>query len=344
MGALTPHSPPSESMRERREIEVTRPVYIDNRYEGNHGIARYSAEVVSRLNLEWTPLAGRYRPGSPKDAIDPHRMRLPRGAILYNPGYTAGLTRAEQLLTLHDLTHMRVIGNRGRMNRFYYERVVKPAIRSAGHVLTVSETTARELRDWLGEGVEVHNAGNGCSDVFGVDHGAEQLDRPYFLFVGNFKAHKNPVPLFRAMRSFPDHQLVVVTSDRTSAEALARLNGIEHRLQVRSGIDDIELSRLYRGAEALVFPSTWEGFGLPVVEALKSGTKVVYAAAAESVAEICAGTQYPVADIASAEALSKAMADLADDTFKLPPQFSRYAWADVSEKVAAVINEVTGRR
>lgn len=321
---------------------MKRPVYVDNRYEGNHGIARYSAEVVSRLNLEWTPLAGKYRPGSPRDAIDPHRMGLPRGAILYNPGYTAGLTRAVQLLTLHDLTHLRVIGNRGRVNRFYYERVVKPAIRRAGHVLTVSETTARELRDWLGEGVEVHNAGNGCSDVFGVDHGAEQLDRPYFLFVGNFKAHKNPVPLFRAMRSFPDHQLVVVTSDRTSAEALAQSNGIEHRLQVRSDIDDIELSRLYRGAEALVFPSTWEGFGLPVVEALKSGTNVVYGVKAESVSEICAGTQYPVEDIQSAEALAAVMAQASGTTFKVPPNFPSFAWADVSAKVSSVLNIVSG--
>ncbi|MCK0173775.1 glycosyltransferase family 1 protein [Mycolicibacterium sp. F2034L] len=317
---------------------MTELLYIDNRYRGNHGIARYAAAVVANIDINWTPLAGKYRPGSPLDVVDYHRMRLPRDSVLYNPGYTAGPTRAKQLLTIHDLTHLRVEGERGQLNRLYYNRIVKPAITKAGHVLTVSETTAGELRKWLGHGIEVHNAGNGCSDIFGINHGAERLDRPYFLFVGNFKPHKNPEPLFKAMRKFPEHQLVVVSADRKSASTLASRYGIEDRIQVRAGISDVELSRLYRGAEALIFPSIWEGFGLPVVEALKSETKVVYSSVAESVADICDGTQYPVEDAMCSDALTAAMETAIGSVFKAPANLPSYSWADVSEKVEAVIN------
>lgn len=319
---------------------MMRSVYVDNRYRGNHGIARYAREVVTRLHLPWTPLPGKYRPGSPVDAIDVHRMRLSSTAILYNPGYTAGLTRATQLVTLHDLIHLRAAGKRGWINRLYYDRVVRPAICSAGHVLTVSETTARELRAWLGNGVQVHNAGNGCSDVFDADHGSEVLDQPYFLFVGTFKKHKNPEPLFGAMRRFPDHQLVVVSGDRVSAKELAQNYGIEDRVQLRTNVDDVELSRLYRGAEAFVFPSTWEGFGLPVLEALKSGTKVVYSAAAESVAEICGNTQHAVEDARCSDEIADAMTMAINTEFEPPPSLADYTWENVTAKVEAVINVV----
>ncbi|MEZ0342868.1 glycosyltransferase [Mycobacterium sp. pV006] len=317
---------------------MNRTVYIDNRYTGDHGIARYAREVVRGLNLAWTPLPGKYRPGSLIDAVDRHRMFLPSDALLYNPGYTAGPSRACQLLTLHDLTHLRTSGTRRLVQRVYYDRVVKPAIERCGHVVTVSETSATDLRNWLGEQVEVHNAGNGCSDVFAFDHGGAVFERPYFLFVGNFKAHKNPAPLFRAMQSFPDHQLIVVSSDHTSAMRLATACKIEDRIQVRAGIDDIALARLYRGAEALVFPSLWEGFGLPVVEALKSGTKVVYAAGATSVAEICDGTQYPVEDATSPEHLVAAMKTALHGTFEPPTNLADYSWTSVSTKVEAVVN------
>lgn len=319
---------------------MTRPLFVDCSYAGDHGIARYAREVVSRLSLGWEPLPSAHRSGRVRGVLDRSRLLLPAEATLYNPGYSAGATRAIQLLTVHDLTHLRAKGGRGRLNRLYYEHVVRPAIKKAGHVLTVSETSARDVRSWLGDVAQVHNAGNGCSEVFSHYHGVEDLGRPYYLYVGNFKSHKNPEPLFAAMRDLPGYLLVVVSSDKVSAMRLAQRNGIEDRVIVRTGVSDIELSRLYRGCTALVFPSVWEGFGLPVAEAVTAGAKVVYCSEAASVAEICDGTQIAVANADSPAAFSEALRTAAESDFVPPPRIDTYSWDAVAGRVEAVLRSI----
>lgn len=269
------------------------PIFVDTRespYEG--GILRYAREVIPRLRLEWRPFSGPLRPTRPIDVINPNRVRLPASALLYSPGYSAGFGRCTQLLTIHDLTHLRAHNPplKRNLNLAYYEGFVKPAIRRARHVLTCSETSANEIRAWLeDDSVTIHNTGCGSSEAFTQDGPACDFGRPYFLYVGNFKPHKNPGPAFEAMASFTDHLLVVVSSDESSARALAEKYRISDRLILQTGISDEELAALYRGSDALLFPSLWEGFGLPALEALKTGTKVVYSETAASVSEICAG-------------------------------------------------------
>ena len=317
---------------------MTRRLVVDARYRGEHGIARYAREVISRLSMEWESLPGKYRPGSPLDTVAAGRLRLPRDVLLYNPGYTAGLTQCIQLTTVHDLTHLRISdGRASQLNRLYYQYVVRPAIRKTGHVLTVSPTSADELRDWLADDdVVVHDAGNGCSQIFRQEGEPARLGRPYFLFVGGFKAHKNPRPFFEAMRRFPDHLIVVVSSEASSAIRLASEAGVLPRLEVRTNVSDEHLRSLYLGAEALVFPSIWEGFGLPVVEALTTGAKVVYCSGALSVAEICKGTQYPVEDPSSTDEFIAAMELAIQTPFQAPLGLEEYRW----ESVAARVNEV----
>lgn len=317
-----------------------RRLYVDNRYVGDHGIARYAREVISRLTLPWEPAGGTYRPGSPLDAISRGRARLPKGSLLYNPGYTAGVTRATQLVTVHDLTQLRVDGPRRAVFQHYFDRIIRPAIQRTGHVLTVSETSAREVASWVGAGVTVHNAGNGCSQAFRIDGPAADLGRPYFLYVGNLKSHKNPAPVFRAMRAFPGHDLVVVSGDTESIARLSAEAGVARRPRQYAGIDDARLAELYRGAEALLFPSVWEGFGLPVLEAIRSGTKVVYATAAESVAEICGVSQFPVEQADDSDEFVAMMHAALDATFEAPAHLAEYDWDAVSRRVLSTIDVV----
>jgi glycosyltransferase involved in cell wall biosynthesis len=105
-------------------------------------------------------------------------------------------------------------------------------------------------------------------------------DRPYMLFVGTVMPRKNLPLLRRAMEDLPSHQLVLVASpafDRESTELLAeavRPIGGKHVANL-SGIDEDGLVALMRGASVLCLPSSSEGFGLPVVEAMACGTPVV---------------------------------------------------------------------
>ena len=330
------------------------PVYVDTRDAGehkrygvNHGISRYAREIIPRLNIPWVAFDRPLRPATPLDVINPNRARLPRSALLYSPGYSAGVAACTQLLTIHDLTHLRTRNSRlQHLTRAYYEGVVRPAVKGAGHVFTVSETSANEIRDWLNDdGVTVHNAGIGCSSAFTREGPACAFDHPYFLYVGNFKAHKNPGPLFEAMPFFRDHLLVVVSADAdvAIAKALAEQHGFIDRLRIRTAVSDDALAALYRGSDALVFPSRWEGFGLPVLEALMTGTKVVYYSAATSVSEICHGGQFAVEDAADAGEFRNQMAAAVHSPFTCLTDLTQFRWDTVACRVESLIRHVQRR-
>jgi hypothetical protein len=142
-------------------------LYVDTSRIGLHGIGRYSREVVDRLDGDWLDLGQRLRRPLVIDAVNPKRMSLRPSDTVYGPGFNAGLTRATQLLTVHDLIHLRVKSEGSRLKTLYYERIVRPAIRRAGSVFTVSKTSADELDEWLADdSIDVINTGNGVSSAF----------------------------------------------------------------------------------------------------------------------------------------------------------------------------------
>lgn len=207
-------------------------------------------------------------------------------------------------------------------------------------MLTVSPSSAEDIREWLGdESVEVHDAGNGCSESFVPDGPVPSRSRPFFLYVGNLKPHKNPRPAFQAMKQFPDHDLLVVTTDAEGAFGLAEETGIGSQLVVESGLDDESLAAAYRGCSAFVFPSVMEGFGLPVIEAWKCGAPVVYHAGCRAVADICAGRQFPVASASDPLEFADAMSRASSGVYDVPP-LSGYRWADVAARVDEVVRSV----
>jgi glycosyltransferase involved in cell wall biosynthesis len=208
--------------------------------------------------------------------------------LYYTPGFNAAWHYSEQVLTLHDLMHLTVPGETSRIKRFYYERVVRPAVRSSGVVLTVSSSSADAIANWLDDpNVDVIDVGNGCSDAFkAVPHVDEDERGSYILYVGNCKPHKNVSVMFDAARHIPDMRVVVITSDVEECQLLAHASGVADRLVLRTSVSDVEMASLYANAVALVMPSLIEGFGLPALESLRCGTPVVYFQGCQSVREI----------------------------------------------------------
>jgi len=264
-------------------------IAVDTRFTGYHGIARYAREVTGRLTVPWTALPGSRNPASVQGMLD--GWKLPPGTrMVYSPGFNVVATKAPQVVTIHDLIHLRGSGPRPLAYRAYYESVIKPRIRSAGTVLTVSHTSAIELRKWLGRSsVEIINAGNGCSPVFAPTGKAHTADRPYFLYVGNTRRHKNVDVILHALARVPEAELLVVSAEAGGFTRLFHAAGVAGRATVLSSVPDPYLAELYRGAVATLFPSTREGFGLPAVESLSCGTPVLYWRGCASVHEICDG-------------------------------------------------------
>ncbi|MFT4470294.1 glycosyltransferase family 4 protein [Arthrobacter sulfonylureivorans] len=314
-------------------------ITIDTRFTGHHGIARYAREVTGRLSgLEWSGLSSGRNPSSPAGLLDGFRLgRSTR--LFYTPGFNPLASAVPQLLTLHDLIHLRP-GLPNRSQRLaYYEALIRPVIRRLGRVLTVSETSAEEIRRWLRDDtVEVINAGNGCSGEFTPDAAASTPKRPYLLYVGALRPHKNVPTMLTALAGLPEARLIVVSPDHTRfGTALAR-HGLSQRSEVLSGLDDRRLASLYRGAAATVLPSTAEGFGLPAVESLSCGTPVVYWQGCNSVHEICAGYGTAVASATDVGQWREALRNALEQPQPVSGfDAGRFCWNRVADRVGGVL-------
>lgn len=263
-------------------------IVVDNRWPGRNGIGRYAAEVIPRIGVPLTPIPPGGSPHSPVDFLV-KRISVAgrRPERLYSPGYAGFLRRVPQTLTLLDLIHLEDPG--ALKYRPYYFGFLRPLVRHNRHVITISETSRRRIIEWVDDPrVDVINAGIGSSPTFTVDGPVASFDRPYVLYVGNMKAHKNVGTVVAATALVPEVDLVIVTSEPEVATELIASKGVTNA-RVLWGIEDDELASLYRGARAAVVPSVLEGFGLPAQEAALCGTPVIFSEECESVREICAG-------------------------------------------------------
>ena len=174
------------------------------------------------------------------------------------------------VVTIHDLSFEDDETTMGRLDRFTFRTVVPRAARRADHVLTVSERTKRDIvtRYGVAEG-KVTVTPNGVDPAF-TPGGAHD---GYVLFVGAIQARKDPLAALgsAAAVGLP----LVVAGPEKDAELAGRLR--EGGADLRGYVRTDELAELYRGAALLVLPSRFEGFGLPVLEAMACGTPVVLA-------------------------------------------------------------------
>lgn len=254
-------------------------IFFDNRWIGPHGIGRFATEVNKRCLFEPLGLGGK-----PLDLIDSWRLRRALLSVepkhFFSPGFNAPLGQPSSFsFTVHDLIHLEVEAERSFAKSLYYDWVVKPALKNAAVVFTVSEYSRGRIIDWSGiTPNKVVCVGNGVDSVFSPDGDSWESPRPYLLYVGNQKPHKNVEALVSAFSasSLKDDFDVLLTGD-LSGPVRQKITecGVEDRVVALGLVADGDLARLYRSAYAVVMPSRYEGFGLPLVEAMASGAPVL---------------------------------------------------------------------
>lgn len=217
------------------------------------------------------------------------------------------LYRKPSVVTIHDLTLSFFPGK--KMNsafyRMAYNTVLKAAVRNARRVIAVSENTKADLVEIAGtspskveviyEGVGEEFGPRGDKETQENLHRKYSITRDFLLYTGVWRGHKNLVNLVRAFALLREgeegHDLqLVITGEEDpyypEVKRTVKELGLEHHVIYTGMVPEKELVALYQTATAYVFPSLYEGFGLPPLEAMRCGTPVV-ASKVSCIPEIC---------------------------------------------------------
>jgi glycosyltransferase involved in cell wall biosynthesis len=255
-------------------------IYADQRWIGHHGIGRFARHVLATLDYRPVPLDG--HPAAPLDSwrLALALRRLTHDDLFFSPGYNSPLFSASPFVfTIHDLSHVYCPENSSLRIRLYYATIMKRACQRAVSILTVSEFTRSQIVEWSGVSPEkVFNVGCGVDAAYRPDGDSYGLPFPYLLCVSNRKRHKNE---FRVVEAFAqpalssDMHLVFTGNATQTLSGHVERHDVASRVHFAGVVPESKLPSLYRGAMALIFPSLYEGFGLPILEAMACGTPVV---------------------------------------------------------------------
>jgi glycosyltransferase involved in cell wall biosynthesis len=248
------------------------------------------------------------------------------------------ITGAPRVVTLLDVQHHELPHMFSRGERWLRSWAYDGAARAADLVITISEHAKQGIVEHVGvpaERIEVIG--------LGVDHGRFTPDGPrredlgdYVLYPANLWPHKNHDTLLRAWRDVSDLTLVL------TGQTFGRV--IEQERVVHLGhVPAADLPALYRGARAVVFPSLFEGFGVPVLEAMACGTPVATSDRG-SLAEIAGGAAVlfdPTDPAAIAGAVRRAVADTSLATAGMA-HASGFTWQRAADRHLAAYRRISG--
>ena len=203
-----------------------------------------------------------------------------------------GLYRAQRVgtvVTIHDLAFIRYPQFYKPIDRLLYRKKYGASARHADHVITVSDQTRRDVIDIFGVDEDrVTTVYQGCSEAFArVTPEDEQLARQalnlperYILFVGSIEERKNLALIVEALAQLQDKDIHLVAIGRKTPYVQtvvdrARRLGVLSRVHLLHGVGSLLLPGVYAGAKVFVYPSRFEGFGIPLIEALNAGIPVI---------------------------------------------------------------------
>lgn len=279
----------------------------------------------------------------------------------YNIPFFKGSTRL--IVTIHDLIHW-IFRDKyfGWHQNLYSGTMLRRAVRLADAIIAVSEHTKQDLINYFRASPEkitvIYEASDASFKERERGEAANVLEKygihpPYFLYVGSLKPHKNVLWLIKIIRELRKAGKVkarlVVTGrkDKKYSDELAELRDLktDDDIIYIPRTEEGEIPLLYNGAEALIHPSLYEGFGLTPLEAMASGTPVI-AAANASIPEICAEGAWLV-DSSSNHGIMQAIVRMeTDESFrrelreKGKQRVKQFSWSQTAKQTLAVYQKV----
>jgi len=229
------------------------------------------------------------------------------------------LWNIQQVVTIHDVVWKRFPETMTRGGRLIESILMPATLRNADRVIAVSHFTAREINELFHIKMKPIDVIYEASSLDASRRQNSLHNRPYFLFVGSNEPRKNLKRLLGTYLKYLNEcespaDLILVGSyqwGNFDLEEFIRSNNLQHHVELQRTVTDNTLGDLYSGALALLMPSLYEGFGLPLVEAMQWGTPII-AAATSAIPEI-AGNAAILIDPLNEHDMCDAMCRLSTD-------------------------------
>lgn len=340
---------------------------IDGRITGAVGIGRFIRQLVPLLNRppfhitllvnhkgeDWCKDLEQVVFGAPIYSMREQFLfpiRIPKCDLFWSPHYNVPILpifAKKRVVTIHDTCHLRY----ARFFPFYKRKaarfIMKKAFYHSDCVTTVSEFSKKELQHYFGKEKEIHTIS------LGVDHVQERVSSQteeeirlkyrlfprFLLFVGNLLPHKNYQVLLEVVSklSIPDLGLVIIGKGKRE-----RTNP---RTIFLGQVSDEELLLLYKMAELFVFPSLYEGFGFPPLEAMMVGCPTLVSLRG-SLPEVC-GSASIYFDPNDSEELARLILKIIDDKDRKEQliqmgkiRAKKFIWAETGRKYRELFEKV----
>lgn len=335
--------------------------------------AEREAFMQNVTGMVWRPVAQRWK--NPAQSILWHQFALPFLAskldVLFLPAANRRLPLVSSVPTVgtvHDFSSLHIEQKYDRSRDFYIKKILPTMIRRLDHVLTVSDCTKRDIINFCGvkeHSISVIPLAADDSRFYPEDRSRSRerlqakygLEEPFLLYISRIEhPGKNHIRLIKAFedlkrREHIPHQLVFVGPDKERADEVHRAAASSPNssdIRFFGFVQDSDLRAFYNAADVFVFPSLFEGFGLPILEAMACGTPVA-CSATSSLPEV-AGDAAKVFDPFLERGISDSVAMLLNSPSERHTLIERglrrakgYTWHKTAQRTMEILERVGGR-
>ena len=202
-----------------------------------------------------------------------------------------GESGIKSVVTVHDLIFMRFPEQFGRVSRTIYSLKVAKACAVTDKIIAISKKTREDMIELLGlDAAKIKVVYQGCDPIFKIEQSAEQkasvtrkynLPADFILSVGTIEERKNLLLVVKALSKVENNVPLVIVGKPTKylkgIKSYLSANNLDNRVIFLHGVEFADLPAIYQLAKVFVYPSRYEGFGIPVLEGITSGTPVIAA-------------------------------------------------------------------
>lgn len=259
-------------------------------------------------------------------------------------------TKCRTVVMVHDLIPLRYPDRRSPLQ--YYQKFVLPKVlNQAEHLVCNSQATADDVINYFGISSDKITPIPLAYDAkhFRVIDNLPKPEKPYFLYLGRHNPHKNVLRMIQAFAQLPNHKdyefWLVGSQDKRYTPAVKILItelGLENNVLLKNYVSQQDLPKIINQAIALVFTTLWEGFGLPVLEAMACGTPVI--TSNQSALPEAAGDAALLVNPEDIGAIANAMQDITQDKTlrselreKGLTQAQQFSWGKTGKQTAEIL-------